>query len=212
MTVRILIADDHAVVRRGVAVMLESELGFVVAAEVADGADAIEQLCTGDFDLAVLDVSMPTCSGLEVVREVVGRRVRTPAIILSMYSGRAFVQSALRAGARGFVCKTSLEQDLLVACRRVLGGELFVCDEELAPSPALRDAHAGADLALSLTQREKEVLRLLADGFSGMEIAEALYISPKTVERHRSNILAKVGAKDRVELVRLAIRQGLIQP
>jgi DNA-binding NarL/FixJ family response regulator len=207
-TVRILLADDHRVVRRGLRLVLESEDGFEVVGEVGDGAEAIDFVLRNDVDLAVLDVSMPRVSGLVAAAEIVRARPSTRVLILSMHDGEQYQREAIRAGASGYVVKSVADHDLVGACRAAVAGQGFSAASSQAPP---RRA-GGGDGEVRLTTREQEILRLIADGHTGRDIAARLVISPKTVERHRENLFAKLGLRNRVELTRYAIREGLVDP
>lgn len=216
---RILLADDHALVRRGVRLILEDEPGFTVVAEASDGAEALELLVSTEVDLAVLDVAMPRLTGLQAAREISRRATAAgPAprlLMLSMHDNEQYFFESLRVGASGYVLKSAADQDLVEACRAALRGESFLYPG--AESALVRDYLArlqrGERLPRAvLTAREDEVVKLIAEGYSSREIANLLTIAPKTVERHRQNVLAKLGMRDRTELTRYAIRVGLIEP
>ncbi len=212
---RILLADDHAVVRRGLRLVLDAEPDLEVVAEVEDGAEAVERALGDDVDLAVIDISMPRLTGLQAVRELHRRRPGLRVLILSMHQNEQYVYEALKAGASGYVLKTVVDRDLVEACRAAMRGEPFLYPGAMTPliRDYLRRAHADLPLREEpLTTREQEVVKLVAEGYSTKAIAETLVISEKTVERHRANILEKLGMHDRVELVRYAIRRGLIEP
>jgi DNA-binding NarL/FixJ family response regulator len=211
---RILLADDHALVRQGLRRILDAEPDLEVVAEAGDGAAAVERIQAGGIDLAVLDVSMPRLTGLQAARELVRGGSTVPVLILSMYDHEQYLFEALNAGAAGYVHKSVADTDLIDACRAALRGEPFLYPGAL--QIIIRDymarSRSGQEAAPSvLTPREEEVLKLIAEGYSGREIAETLVISIKTVDRHRSNLLAKLGLRDRVDLVRYAIRSGLIE-
>ena len=213
--IRILLADDHALVRRGVRLILDNEPGLRVVAEAGDGAEAVAMSRQVDIDLAILDVAMPRMTGLQAARELSRSRVTPRILMLSMYDNEQYFFESLRAGASGYVLKSVADQDLVEACRAAMRGESFLYPG--AMSVLVRNyldrLHRGERLpAHVLTPREDEVLKLIAEGSSSKEIAESLTISLKTVERHRSNILAKLGMRDRTELTRYAIRAGLIEP
>lgn len=211
---RILLADDHALVRQGVRLILESDPAFRVVGEVADGASAVEAVAAGGLDLVILDVSMPRMTGLQAAREIQRRGLNVAVLILSMHDNEQYLFEALKVGAAGYVHKSVADRDLLAACRAALRGEPFLYPGAL--STLIREYLArpedAAGEAPLLSPREEEVLKLIAEGYSGKEIAETLFLSPKTVERHRTNLLAKLGLRDRVELTRYAIRVGLIEP
>ncbi len=210
---RVLLADDHALVRQGVRLIIESQPDLTVVAEVADGAAAVQRIVAGDIDLAILDVSMPRMTGLQAAREVTRRGLRTTLLMLSMHDNEQYLFEALKAGAAGYVHKSVADRDLIDACRAALRGEPFLYPGALSCliREFLHRTEQGSDAGL-LTPREEEILKLIAEGQSGKEIADTLFISPKTVERHRANLLAKLGMKDRLELTRYAIRVGLIEP
>ncbi|HEY1594026.1 MAG TPA: response regulator transcription factor [Thermoleophilaceae bacterium] len=211
---RILLADDHAVVRRGLRLVLESEPDLEVVAEVGDGAEALERALDEDVDLAILDVTMPRMTGLHAASELHRRRPELRVLILSMHDNEQYLFEALKAGASGYVLKSVADRDLVEACRATMRGEPFLYPGAINAliKDFLARARAGEDVSDPLSPRETEIVKLIAEGHTGREIAEALVISEKTVERHRSNILEKLGMRDRVELTRYAIRRGLIEP
>jgi DNA-binding NarL/FixJ family response regulator len=213
---RVLLADDHAVVRVGLSQILRSQPDFEVVAEVADGREAVEAIRSrDDVDLAVLDVAMPRLTGLQAAREIAGLRPGVRMIMLSVHDSEQYFFEALRVGASGYVLKTAADRDLVEACRAAMRGEPFLFPG--AVRALVRDylerVQAGEDVREDpLTARESEIVKLIAEGYSGKQIAEELVISQKTVDRHRSNILEKLGLRDRVDLTRYAIRRGLIEP
>ena len=212
---RVLLADDHAVVRRGLRHVLEAEPDLQVVAECGDGAAAIERAAADDIDLAILDVSMPRLTGLQAAAELSRRRPGLRVLILSMHENERYFFEALRAGASGYVLKSVVDRDLIEACRATMRGEPFIYPT--AVKALVRDyltsaAADGEDLQDPLTPRELEVVKLIAEGMTSREIAAELVISDKTVERHRANVLDKLGLRNRVELTRYAIRRGLIEP
>jgi DNA-binding NarL/FixJ family response regulator len=211
---RILLADDHAVVRRGLRLVLESEPDLEVVAEVGDGAEAVERALGDDVDLAILDVTMPRMTGLHAASELHRRRPDLRVLILSMHDNEQYLFEALKAGASGYVLKSVADRDLVEACRATMRGEPFLYPGAINAliKDFLERARAGQDVSDPLSPRETEIVKLIAEGHTGRQIAEALVISEKTVERHRSNILDKLGMRDRVELTRYAIRRGLIEP
>jgi DNA-binding NarL/FixJ family response regulator len=214
-TTRIMLADDHAVVRHGLRLVLEGEPDLRVVAEAGDGAEAVERGLAPDVDLAVLDVSMPRKTGLQAARELTSRRPDVRVLILSMHDNEQYLFEALRAGASGYVLKSVADRDLVEACRATMRGEPFLYPG--AVRALMRDfverARRGEDTPDDpLTPRETEIVKLIAEARTTRDIAAELVISEKTVERHRTNILAKLGMRDRVELVRYAIRRGLVEP
>lgn len=214
-TIRILLADDHALVRRGVRLILDGEPGLQVVAEAGDGAEAIEMARTHDVDLAVLDVAMPRLTGLQAARELATLQPELRILMLTMYDNEQYFFQALKAGASGYVLKSVADRDLVAACRAAMRGEPFVYPGAVTAliRNFLERARNGEESAdRILTSREEEVLKLIAEGHSSKDIAETLFISIKTVQRHRANLLHKLGLRDRLELTRYAIRAGLIEP
>ncbi|HCA84994.1 MAG TPA: DNA-binding response regulator [Streptomyces sp.] len=212
---RILLADDHALVRRGVRLILDAEPDLEVVAEAGDGAEAIEQARLHPADLAVLDVAMPRLTGLQAAREISRLHPEMRIIMLTMYDSEQYLFEALKVGASGYVLKSVADRDLLEACRAAMRGEPFLYPgavTALIRSYLDRVREGGAVPDRVLTDREEEVLKLVAEGNSTKEIAATLFISAKTVERHRANMLQKLGLRDRLELTRYAIRAGLIEP
>jgi DNA-binding NarL/FixJ family response regulator len=212
---RILLADDHAVVRRGLRLVLDAEPDLEVVAEAGDGAEAVQGALSDDVDLAVLDVTMPRLTGLQAARELSGRRSDLRILILTMHDNEQYLFEALRSGASGYVLKSAADRDLVEACRSAMRGEPFVYPRGVAAlireylEAAQED---GAEDDDPLTPREVEVVKLVAESYTTREIAEELVISEKTVERHRANVLEKLGFRDRVALTRYAIRRGLVEP
>jgi DNA-binding NarL/FixJ family response regulator len=208
---RILLADDHAMVRRGLRLVLDAEPDLAVVAEAGDGVEALEAALREEIDLAVLDVSMPRMTGLQAAAELSRRRPGLPILMLSMHDSEQYLYEALKAGASGYVLKSGADHDLVDACRAALRGEPFLYPAAVRRLIADALAHA-EEPADPLTPRELQVLKLIAEAHTTGQIAEALVISPRTVERHRENILGKLGMRDRVELTRYAIRRGLVEP
>jgi DNA-binding NarL/FixJ family response regulator len=209
---RVLIADDHAVVRSGVRLILDAQPDLRVVAEVDDGFAAVERIMAGDIDLAVLDISMPRMTGLQAARELARRGTEVQMLMLSMHDNEQYLFEALKHGASGYVHKAVADRDLIEACRAALRGESFLYPGAVATLIREHLARGRSDgVDTLLTPREQEVLKLIAEGHSGKEMAELLVVSPKTVERHRANLLDKLGMKDRLELARYAIRTGLIE-
>jgi DNA-binding NarL/FixJ family response regulator len=210
---RVLLADDHAVVRRGLRFVLDAEPDLEVVAEAGDGAEAVKRGLADDVDLAVLDVSMPRMTGIQAASELSRRRPELRVLMLSMHDNEQYFFEALKAGASGYVLKSAADRDLVEACRATIRGEPFIYPA--AVTALIRDhlerRSDGEQPREILTPRELEVLKLIAEAHSSKEIAQILIISVKTVERHRANILEKLGMRDRVELTRYAIRRGLVE-
>lgn len=193
---RVLIADDHGIVRSGLRLLLERQPDIEVIGEAADGAEARELAIRERPDLAILDVKMPKLTGLQATREIKAQAPEVDVLILSMHDDDRYLAEALGAGASGYVVKTQADKDLVAAVRAVERGEPFPAP----PSPG------------ELTPREEEVVKLVAEAHTTKQIAAILHLSEKTIENHRANAMRKLGMRDRVELVRYAIRRGLIEP
>ncbi|MCB0864903.1 MAG: response regulator transcription factor [Solirubrobacterales bacterium] len=214
LVTKILLADDHDLVRAGLRLVLEEQPDLRVVAEASDGVEALRIGVTADIDLAVLDVSMPKLTGLQVARDLHRRRPELRLLMLSVHDNEQYFFEALKVGASGYVLKSAANTDLIDACRAAMRGDSFIYPP--AAAAIVRDfLEHGADPEMDpdrLTDREQEVIKQIAEGLSSDEIAEALTISKKTVDRHRSNILEKLGMRNRVELTRYAIRRGLVEP
>jgi DNA-binding NarL/FixJ family response regulator len=213
--IRILLADDHALVRRGVRLILEQEADLRVVAEAGDGAEAVEAARNLDVDLAVLDISMPRLTGLQATRELAALKPDLRILMLTMHDNEQYLFQALKAGACGYVLKSVADRDLVAACRAAIRNEPFLYPgavTALIRNYLDRVRHGEETAGHVLTAREEEVLKLVAEGHSSKDIAEMLFISVKTVHRHRANLLHKLGLRDRLELTRYAIRAGLVEP
>ncbi len=212
---RILLADDHALVRRGVRLILDGEPDLQVVAEAGDGAEAIAKARSQEIDLAILDIAMPRLTGLQAARELSRLRPGLRILMLTMHDNEQYFFEALRAGAAGYVLKSVADRDLIQACRAAMRGEPFLYPgavTALIRNYLDRLRRGGEAPENVLTPREEEILKLVAEGHSSKAIADTLVISVKTVERHRANLLQKLGMRDRLELTRYAIRAGLIEP
>lgn len=212
---RILLADDHALVRRGLRLILDAEPDLTVVAEAGDGAEAVRLCAPDEVDLVVLDIAMPRMTGLQAAREIARRAPGVRILILSMYDNEQYFFAALKAGASGYVLKSVADRDLLEACRAAMRDEPFLYPgavTALIREYLRRDQEGGPVPGSVLTPREEEVIKLIAEGHSSKEIAATLFISVKTVDRHRANVLGKLGLRDRVELTKYAIRVGLVEP
>jgi DNA-binding NarL/FixJ family response regulator len=214
LVTRILIADDFAVVRSGLRRLLDAKPDLEVVAEAADGHEAVEKALAEEVDLAILDVSMPRMTGIQAAAELHKRKPELRVLMLSMHDSEQFLFEALKAGASGYVLKSGADTDIVDACRAAMRGDSFLYPSAI--TTLVRDyverGGRGEEQFDVLTPRELEVLKLIAEAHTSKEIAQMLFISIKTVERHRQNILDKLGMRDRVELTRYAIRRGLIQP
>ncbi len=209
---RVLVADDHRVVRRGLSMVLDAAPDLQVVAEASDGIEAVERALSDDIDLAVLDVAMPRRSGLQAAREIARQRPGLRVLMLSMHAVEAYCFEALKAGASGYVLKTVADRDLVEACRAAMRGEPFLYPPTIRTLMRAYLDDVEGRLRTPLSPREEEVTKLVAESHSTEQIAQLLSISPKTVERHRENILAKLGMRDRIQLTRWAIRHGLVEP
>jgi DNA-binding NarL/FixJ family response regulator len=212
---RILIADDHPVVLRGLRMVLNAQPDLEVVAEATTGDEAVARVIAEDVHLAILDISMPRMTGLQAAREITRRKPDVRVLMLSMHDNEQYLFEAIRVGASGYVLKSAVDRDLVEACRAAMRGEPFLYPGGVRA--LMRDyierARSGETVdGEMLTPREEEVVKLVAEAHTNDEIAEMLVISKKTVERHRANILEKLGMRDRVELTRYAIRRGLVQP
>jgi DNA-binding NarL/FixJ family response regulator len=214
LVTRILIADDHPIVRSGLKKVLDAKPDLEVVAEAEDGAEAVDKALREDVHLAILDVSMPRMTGIQAVAELHKRKPELKALMLSMHDSEQFLFEALKAGASGYVLKSSADTDIVDAVRSAMRGDSYLYPS--AVTTLVRDyverGGRGEEQFDVLTPRELEVLKLIAEANTSKQIADKLFISIKTVDRHRQNILEKLGMRDRVELTRYAIRRGLIQP
>ncbi|HEY7149429.1 MAG TPA: response regulator transcription factor [Gaiellaceae bacterium] len=213
LVTRILIADDHTIVRSGLKRVLDAKPDLEVVAEAEDGAEAVEKALKEDVHLAILDVSMPRMTGIQAAAELHKRKPELKTLMLSMHDSEQFLFEALKAGASGYVLKSGADTDIVDAVRAAMRGDSYLYPS--AVTSLVRDYVERGDRDEEefdvLTPRELEVLKLIAEAYTSQQIADTLFISIKTVDRHRQNILQKLGMRDRVELTRYAIKRGLIQ-
>src|SRR5437588_11905640 len=210
---RILVADDHGIVRSGIRLLLERQPDLDVVAEAADGVEAVQKALAEKPGVCILDVGMPRMTGLQAAREIRSQLPDARVLMLSMHSDERYLFEALKAGASGYVLKAEADQALVAAARAVGRGEAFLTNA--AERSLIRDWMDGDESAgprEPLTPREQEVVKLIAEAHTNTQIAEILHLAEKTVESHRANVLRKLGMRDRVELVRYAIRRGLVEP
>jgi DNA-binding NarL/FixJ family response regulator len=209
---RLMIADDHGVVRGGLRFLLERQPDMEVVAEAGDGAEAVERALAERPDVCILDVSMPKLTGLQAAREIRSHAPEVHVLILSMHDDERYLFEALKAGAGGYVLKKEADHFLVDAVRSVARGEPFLTGaaQRSLVREWMSDSSTGP--VEPLTPREQEVIKLIAEAHTNKEIADILHLSEKTVESHRGNLLRKLGMRDRVELVRYAIRRGLVEP
>jgi len=212
--IRIILGDDHSVIRRGLRLVLEQQKDFEVVGEASDGREAVSLAEAHKPDIAVLDITMPNLNGIEAARQITAKGPATSIIMLSMHADESFVLRALKAGARGYVLKEAPEADLVQAVRLVSGGKSFFSPavsrllvEDYVRRLQDKDIEDSYDL---LTSREREILQLIAEGKSNKDIANMLNLSLYTVETHRSNILEKLNLHSVPELILYAVRKGVI--
>jgi DNA-binding NarL/FixJ family response regulator len=208
---KLLIADDHGIVRGGLKLLLDRQPDMEVIAEASDGVEAVELALRMRPDICVLDVAMPRMTGLQATVEIRAHAPEISVLVLSMHDDERYLYEALQAGAAGYVLKREADTALVLAVRAVARGEPFMTNaaERSLVREWMQDDSTGP--AEPLTLREREVLKLIAEAFTNKEIGETLHLAEKTVESHRANLLRKLGMRDRVELVRYAIRRGLIE-
>lgn len=218
MDVRLLVADDHAVVRKGIRTLLEEQGGWNVAAEASDGREAVEKAKQIKPAVAVLDITMPILNGLEATRQIVEAVPKTQVLILTVHDSDVIAQRVLQAGARGYLLKSDVGRDLISAVDALLRGRTYltatvsrlIMDGYLGKNP--RPAGNGAlNSSLRITAREREIVQLLAEGKSSKEVAAVLGISVKTAETHRANLMRKLECHTVVELVRYAVRNMIVE-
>jgi DNA-binding NarL/FixJ family response regulator len=215
LVTRILVADDHPIVRSGLQKVIDAQADMEVVAEAEDGTEAVKKALNEDVHLAILDVSMPKTTGIQAAEELHKRKPELKILMLSMYDSEQFLFESLKAGASGYVLKSNADQDIVEAIRRTMRGQSFLYPSAistLVKDFVDRGRPEETEQFDILTPRELQVLKLIAEAHTSKQIAQELVISIKTVERHRQNILDKLGMSDRVELTRYAIRRGLIQP
>jgi len=211
--IRVLIADDHAIVRTGLRALLNSEPTMKLVGEATGGYEAIELAGKSNADILVLDISMPDLDGISVTKKIKSQFPDLRILILTVHEDEALLREAIRVGAAGYVLKRAAETELISAIRAIIGGGLYVdpsmvrvlLSDEIKPTATLPES------VEPLTRREKEILKLIAQGYTNRQTAEELNISTRTVEGHRANLVAKLGLRSRVELVRYAREQGLIK-
>ena len=209
--IRVLIADDHGIVRSGLRMLIDRQLDMEVVAEAEDGVTALESSQSHRPDVAVLDVSMPRMTGLQAAREIRSHVPGTRVLLLSMHDDERYFLEGLEAGAAGYVLKRAADTDLIDAVRTVADGRTFLSGsaQQALMSEWLDGGREPED---GLTPRELEVVKLVAEAYTNTQIADTLGLAEKTVESHRANVLSKLDMRDRVELVRYAIRRGLVEP
>ena len=209
----IILADDHPIVRRGLRSVLEAEKDFNLIGEAGDGLEAVRMVEKLQPDILITDMMMPGLTGLEVTRQIKHRIPKTKIIILSMHASESYVLEALRNGANGYVLKDTVSEELVEAIRDVIAGRRYLSSqlsERAIETYILKAESTPEDSYDSLTTREREVLKLAAEGSTNNEIAERLFISPRTAETHRANLMKKLALSNHTELIRYAIRRGVL--
>lgn len=212
--IRILLADDHTVIRRGLRALLERQDGFNVVAEAGDGREAVETAAAMSPDVAVIDIGMPNLNGIEAAGRITEKRPETAVVILSMHVDESYVLRALKAGARGYLLKDAPEEDLINAIRAVHQGKAFFSPEiskMLAEDYMRQMRQRGVEDSYELlTPREREILQMLGEGNSNKEVATKLNLSLHTVETHRGNMLEKLNLHSTAEMILYAVRKGIV--
>lgn len=203
---RVILVDDHTIVRRGIAALLEMDGRYQIVAEANNGEEAVARATEIEADLLITDLSMPRLNGLEMVRRLHRQQPALKILILSMYDDAEFVQQALAEEVGGYILKQSMEDELFEALDTILAGKQYLGASIKLPSPI--DADGPANTAL--TTREREVLQLIAEGYTAAEIADLMSISPHTANRHRANIMQKMNVRNQIELIRLAVERGYV--
>jgi two-component system, NarL family, response regulator NreC len=214
MAVTIVIADDHQIVRVGICALLEDEADFAVVGEAGDGLETVQRVESLKPDVLVLDLMMPSLSGLEVLRQIKDRSPKTRAVILTMYADESYVLEALKMGALGYVLKRESASELPEAVRAAAQGRRYLSSpltERMVEAYVQKSQEAPLDAYETLTTREREILHLAAEGYTSVEIAKRLSLSHRTAENHRSNLMRKLGLHTQAELIRYAVRRGIIR-
>ena len=215
--IRLLVVDDHPVVRAGLRTLLGAQADMEVVGEADDGRAAVEQAIDLRPDVVVMDITMKGMGGLEATREITGRLAKTKVLVLTMHENEEYLRQMLEAGATGYVLKQAVDTELAVAIRAVQRGEVFLYSSfarlllgDLAKREEMQDRYSQPDSYERLSQREREVLRLVAQGHTNQQMADQLYLSVKTVETYRARVMDKLNLKSRAALVRYALRRGLL--
>ena len=206
--IRVLLADDHAVLRAGLRMLINSQQDMEVVREAADGREAVSQALEPEVDVVVMDLSMPGGGGVQAIESIRTRRPELPILVLSMHHDPAYVRTALAAGARGYIAKESADTELLAGIRTVREGKLFV-DPSLAASVVSEAFSRPAGTAV-LSERERQVLGLLCRGHTNQEVADRLFVGVKTAETYRARLGRKLGLKNRADFVRYGLESGIL--
>ncbi|MCB0168156.1 MAG: response regulator transcription factor [Anaerolineae bacterium] len=212
--IRVIIADDHHIVRQGLRALLERDKRIEVVGEAADGQEAVELAQKLQPDIVILDIAMPRLDGVQATSKIMALDTKTQVIVLSVHNRRKIAQRVLRNGAAGYLLKNAVNEELILAILAARRGEIYL-SPEISKSIlnnlwSLEQETGSDDLSLQLTAREHEVLKLIVDGYTNNEIGEMLHISPKTVSKHRMNLMTKLGVNDVTGLMRVALKEGLV--
>jgi DNA-binding NarL/FixJ family response regulator len=212
MTLSILLADDHKIVRDGLRSLLEKEPGFKVLAEAKDGREAVRLACELQPEVVIMDIAMPVLNGIEATRQIKARYPEVRVVALSMHADKPYVLRMIKAGASGYLLKNSASKELVLAVRKAADGLVYLSPEiagVVVESLVAQEGHHVGSETPPLTPREREVLQLVAEGLTNAEIADSLGVSRKTVETHRRQIMEKLGLHNVAELTKFAIREGI---
>ena len=215
MSIHILLADDHTILRAGILMMLNAQPDFEVVGEAQDGRQAIQEAQRLQPDVILMDITMPDMNGIEATRQIKKLLPETKVLILTMHEHDEYVFQALRAGASGYMLKEAADTDLISALRVIQNGQFYLSPtaQSVMVGDYLQRVRTGEekDSYSSLTEREREILKLVAEGYTNNKIAERLIISPKTVDTHRTHVMDKLNLHSRAELVKYAMRRGLLE-
>ncbi len=215
MKIRILLADDHTILRAGLRMMLNAQPDFEVVGEAQDGRQAIQEAQKLQPDVILMDITMPDMNGIEATRQIKKLLPETKVLVLTMHEHDEYVFQALRAGASGYMLKEAADTDLISALRVIQNGQFYLSPtaQSVMVGDYLQRVRTGEekDSYSSLTEREREILKLVAEGYTNNQIAERLIISPKTVDTHRTHVMDKLNLHSRAELVKYAMRRGLLE-
>jgi two-component system, NarL family, response regulator NreC len=213
--IRVLLADDHTILRAGLKMMLNAQPDIEAVGEASDGKQAISEAGRLSPDVVIMDITMPECSGIEATRQIKRMLPEVRVLVLTMHENEEYLFQTLRAGAAGYMLKEAADTDLISAIRVVSSGRFYLSPsaQSMLMSDYLQRVHTGEerDSYGALTEREREILKLVAEGYTNSQIGERLFISPKTVDTHRTHIMDKLNLHSRAELVKYAMRRGLLE-
>jgi two-component system, NarL family, response regulator NreC len=213
--IRVLLADDHTILRAGLKMMLNAQPDIEAVGEASDGRQAISEAERLSPDVVIMDITMPECNGIEATRHIKRLLPDVRVLVLTMHENEEYLFQTLRAGAAGYMLKEAADTDLISAIRVVASGRFYLSPsaQSMLVSDYLQRVHTGEerDSYSALTEREREILKLVAEGYTNSQIGERLFISPKTVDTHRTHVMDKLNLHSRAELVRYAMRRGLLE-